>query len=253
MDIRFDDHVVLITGASSGIGKYTAIEFCHSGATVVVNYHKSESDAEMLVADLISAGGKAMAVKADVTRLDEVRAMAAAIGKTFGRVDILVNNAGALIQRAPVSDISDELVEKVISLNLKSVFTVTREILPLIKKTGSGKIINVASIAGRVGGTVGAAHYAAAKGAVITLTKNMAKELAPFGILVNAVAPGVITTRFHEGVTSDEIRKKFTEQIPLRREGRAEEVAWPILFLASGFASYITGETLEVNGGQLMD
>lgn len=253
MDIRFDNKTVLITGASSGIGRACAEGFARSGARVVVNYNASKNEAESIVKELNGGGFEALAVKADVTREDEVKKMVRDTIDAFGGIDILVNNAGALIKRAGIEEVETSLLDKVFDLNLKSVFIVTREVVPHMKKKRSGKIINLASIAGRNGGGPGAAHYSSAKGAIITLTKNLAKELAPFGIYVNAVAPGVIDTRFHQGLTSPEMKAKFREQIPLKREGEAREIAWPIMFLASDFASFIVGETIEINGGQLME
>jgi 3-oxoacyl-[acyl-carrier protein] reductase len=253
MEIRFDNKTVLITGASSGIGRACAGEFARSGAKVIVNYNASKDDAESLVKELKDGGHEAIAIKADVTREEEVKEMVKESVAAYGGIDILINNAGALIKRAGIGEVESSLLDQVFDLNLKSVFIVTREVLPFLKKSRSGKIINVSSIAGRSGGGPGAAHYASAKGAIITFTKNLAKELAPFNILVNAVAPGVIDTRFHQGLTSPEMKEKFKEQIPLKREGEAREIAWPVMFLASEYATFIVGETLEINGGQLMD
>ncbi len=253
MNIRFDNKVVLVTGGSSGIGRATAMKFAESGARVAVNYNKSKVDAEAIVAEIKRSGGNAISVKADVTLEDEVRQMIMDVLDTYGEINILVNNAGGLLRRSAIDEMETDLLDQVIDLNLKSIFLVTREVVPLMKKQHSGHIINISSIAARNGGGPGAAHYSSAKGAVITFTKNLAKELAPLGIYVNAVAPGIIDTRFHEGITPRELRQKFTESIPLRREGRAEEIAWPILFLASEYASFMVGETLEVNGGQIME
>ena len=253
MNIRFDNKVVLVTGGSSGIGKSTALEFSRSGAIVAVNYHTREKEANDIVKEIQNSGGKALAVKADVTVKGEIVKMVSEVIKEFGRIDVLINNAGSLINRAGIEEMDEDLLDKVIDLNLKSLFMVTQAVLPVMRKQESGKIINISSIAGRIGGTPRAGHYAAAKGAVIALTKNMAKEFAPLGILVNAVAPGVIDTPFHDGVNTPEARAKFRDLIPLKRDGRPEEVAWPIVFLASEYASFITGETLEINGGQLMD
>lgn len=253
MEIRFDNKTVLITGASSGIGRACAEEFAKSGARVIVNYNASKDDAESLVKELNNAGHEAIAIKADVTKEEEVKEMVKESVAAFGGIDVLVNNAGALIKRAGIEEMDIVLLDKVFDLNLKSVFIVTREVVPVMKKNKSGKIINVSSIAGRNGGGPGAAHYSSAKGAIITFTKNLAKELAPYGILVNAVSPGVIDTRFHQGLTSPEMKAKFREMIPLKREGEAQEIAWPVMFLASEYASFIVGETIEINGGQLME
>lgn len=253
MEIRFDNKVALVTGASSGIGRATAFEFAKSGAKVVVHYNVSKKDAEAVVKDILAKGGDAIALQADVARKSEVDRLVKATIDRYGTIDILINNAGALIKRQTLEEMEEALWDEVMDVNLKSIFLVAQAVMPLMKKQGYGKIINLTSIAARVGGGIGAGHYSASKGGILTLSKNMAKELAPYGINVNAISPGIIETRFHERFTSPEIFNKFKEQVVLKRAGTAEEVAWPILFLCSDYASYIVGETLEINGGQLMD
>jgi 3-oxoacyl-[acyl-carrier protein] reductase len=253
MEIRFDNKVALVTGASSGIGRATAKEFAKTGAKVVVHYNVSMEDAEAVVDDIKTAGGEAIALQADVSKKEEVDTLVKATLDRFGTVDILINNAGALIKRESLEKMEEALWDEVMDVNLKSIFLVSQAVIPIMKGKKYGKIINLTSIAARVGGGVGAGHYSASKGGILTLSKNMAKELAPHGIIVNAISPGIIDTRFHERFTSPEIFNKFKESVVLKRAGTAEEVAWPILFLCSEYAAYIVGETIEINGGQLMD
>jgi len=254
MNIRFDDKVVIVTGASLGIGAATAIAFAEAGASVVVNYHRSEKDARQVVDKITSGGGKAFAVQADVTKTEEVNKLVHTALDTYGgRIDILINNAGSLLERRPIEKMTEALWDQTMTLNIKSVYLCSQAVLPYMKKQGAGRIVHVSSIAGRNGGGVGASHYSAAKGAVITLTKGMAKEFIQYGIVVNGIAPGVISTPFHDRFSSKELRETFKKSIPISREGDPSEIAYPILFLASPYASYIVGETLEVNGGMLMD
>jgi len=254
MDIRFDGQVAIVTGASLGIGKATALEFAKSGASVVVNYFQSKDSAEEIVEKIKTDGGKAVAVQADVSKSEDVHRLFKTTQDTFGeRVDILVNNAGSLIARRSIQEMADELWDETMDLNVKSVYLCSHAIIPIMKKYNYGRIINISSIAARNGGGVGATHYSSAKAAVLTFTKGLAKELAKTGIMVNGVAPGVITTPFHDKFSTKEIRDNFKKAIPLGREGTAEEIAYVILFLASEFSSYMIGETIEVNGGLWMD
>lgn len=254
MDIRFDNKNVVVTGASTGIGKATAIEFARSGASVIVNYFRSAEAAQQVVKEIEKEGGKAFSLQADVSRTDGVDRLLKETTDIFGdRVDILVNNAGGLLERTPIMDVSEELWDECIDLNVKSVFLCSKAFVPIMKKNGYGRIINISSIAARNGGGVGATHYSSSKAAVLTFSKGLAKELANTGITVNNIAPGVITTPFHDKFTPNETRENFKKMIPLGREGTAQEVAYSILFLASEYADYIIGETLEINGGLLMD
>jgi 3-oxoacyl-[acyl-carrier protein] reductase len=253
MDIRFDDKSVLVTGASSGIGRATAVEFAKAGARVVVHYFESKNAAEEVVKNIKEGGGEATAIRADVSRKEDARSLVEETSRLYGSIHVLVNNAGSLIQRENLETMEESLWDRVMDVNLKSIFYVSQAVIPIMKSQKYGKIINLTSIAARMGGGVGAGHYSAAKGAILTLTKNMAKELAPYHIYVNALSPGIIDTRFHERFTSRELFNKFKEQVVLKRAGTSEECAYPILFLASDYASYILGETIEVNGGQLMD
>jgi len=254
MEIRFDGQVVVITGASTGIGRATAIEFAKSGASVVVNYNSSKNAAEEVVEQIRSEGGQAVAVQADVTKKADVdRLIQSSLEAFNGRIDILFNNAGTLVQRKTIEETPEELWDKVMEVNAKSVYLCTHAVIPIMKKQGFGKIVNMTSVAARNGGGLGAGHYSAAKAAVLTLTKNLAKELTPYGIWVNAISPGVISTLYHDKFSTTEMRENFKKAIPLHREGKPEEVAYAVLFLASDKADYIVGETLEVNGGIWMD
>src|SRR5918998_131347 len=178
--------------------------------------------------------------------------MVGEVDDRYGRLDVLVNNAGSLIERRSFSDMTEDLWERVMAVNLKSVYLCSRAVLPMMKRQGKGRIINMTSVAARTGGAPGSVAYATAKGGVSTLTRAMAKELVGEGILVNGVAPGVITTPFHDRFTPAEVRGALVGSIPMGREGTPEEVAGAVVFLASAWADYLVGEIIEVNGGQLM-
>ncbi|HZT70953.1 MAG TPA: 3-oxoacyl-ACP reductase family protein [Terriglobia bacterium] len=247
------DQIALITGASSGIGYATAIAMAREGARVGVNFHKNKEGAERAVAEIRKAGGEAEAIRADVTSASEVQAMVDAVRRRWGRIDILVNNAGDLLARRMLPEMTEDYWDQIMALNLKSVFLCVKAVWEEMAARKGGNIINVSSIAGRNGGGPGSGAYASAKGGMITYTKSLAKELAPHGVRVNAVAPGVIATPYHERYSPPEVFQKFLASIPLGRAGTSEEVASVIVFLASPAASYIVGETIEVNGGMLMD
>ncbi len=247
------DQVALITGASSGIGRATAEAMARQGARVAVNFHKNQGGAEATAEAVRKAGGEALVVRADVTRDAEIRVMVEAVRAKWRRIDILVNNAGDLLARRTLADMTEEYWDQIMDLNLKSVFLCVKAVWEEMAARRSGCIINVTSIAGRNGGGLGAAAYAAAKGGLLTYTKGLAKELAAHGVRVNGIAPGVIATPYHERYSPPEVFQKFIAAIPLGRAGTSEEVADVIVFLASPAARYMTGETVEVNGGMLMD
>ena len=247
------DQVALVTGASSGIGRATAEAMARQGARVAVNYLKNQAGADQTVEAIRKAGGEAVAIRANVTRSADVQAMVAAVRKQWGRIDILVNNAGDLLARRTLADMTEEYWDEIMALNLKSAFLCVKAVWEEMAARKSGCIINVSSIAGRNGGGPGAAAYAAAKGGLLTYTKGLAKELAPHGVRVNGIAPGVIATPYHERYSPPELFQKYLATIPMGRAGTSEEVADVIVFLASPGARYMTGETVEVNGGQLMD
>jgi 3-oxoacyl-[acyl-carrier protein] reductase len=245
--------VAIVTGASSGIGHATALSLANCGAAVAVNYHNNEIGAELLRKQIVANSGKAVAIQADVTVASDVESLVKRTVEEFGTVDILVNNAGSLIERLRLLEMSEERWDQVVDLNLKSAFLCCKAVAPLMMERKTGAIINLSSIAGRNGGALGSLHYSSAKGGLISFTKGLAKELAPFGIRVNAVSPGVIDTPYHEQFSSPEMMKNYVNAIPLGRVGNSDDVAKVIAFLASDAASYLVGETIEVNGGMYMD
>ena len=245
--------VALVTGASSGIGRATAEMLAANGASVTINFHRNEAGAAAARDEIKSKGGSAIAVQADVTRTTEVESLVERTVAEFGPIDILVNNAGSLIERLKILELTEERWDEVIDLNLKSAFLCSKAVAGSMMERKTGAIVNVSSIAGRTGGALGSIHYSTAKGGLITFTKGLAKELAPFEVRVNAVSPGVIDTRYHETFSTPEMIKSYVSGIPLGRLGRPEEVADVICFLASNAASYLSGETIEINGGMFMD
>ncbi len=248
-----ENKVVLITGASTGIGAEVTKKFAQQKAKVVINYHSNKEKAEALAKGITDAGGQAITVQADVTNRQEVDELIQQTVQTYGGIDILINNAGSMVQRIPFEQLTEETWNYVYDVNVKSVYYVTQSALPYLKDSAEAAVVNVASVAGRNGGGPGAIHYASAKGAVITLTKGLAKELIPYGIRVNGVNPGVIGTPFHEKFSTPQIREGFVTGIPVGREGTPAEVANIITFLASQEASYLYGEIVEINGAQLLD
>jgi 3-oxoacyl-[acyl-carrier protein] reductase len=246
--------VALVTGASSGIGQATAVELASRGYQVAIHYCSNETGARETFESIRALkGGKARVYAADLSDPAQVGQMAGDVLEDFERLDVLVNNAGSLVERKNLAEMDYSLWRRILGLNLDSVFLVTRAFLPHMIEQKAGSIVNVASIAGRNGGSTGAAAYAAAKGALIALTKAMAKEFVSHGIRVNCVNPGVISTPFHQRFSTKEMMQRFVAAIPQQRTGSSEEVAKVIAFLVSEDSSYVVGETIEINGGLLMD
>lgn len=238
--------VALVTGASRGIGRAIALTLAHYGAIVVVNYCGSKEKADEVVNQIIENGGTAVAYQADVADFEAVKTMFSDITKEYGRIDILVNNAG-ITRDNLILKMSEEEFDAVINTNLKGVFNCLKQASRIMLKQKEGRIINISSISGVVGNP-GQANYCAAKAGVIGITKSLAKELGSRGITVNAVAPGYINTDM-TAVLKDDLKEKVTELIPLKRLGEVEDIAETVAFLASDKASYITGQTIQVDGG----
>ena len=245
--------VVLITGSSTGIGAAAAVAFGANGASVAVHYNKSKAEAEKVAADVQKAGGKAILVQGDVTSSAVCKAIVDKTAQSLGRIDVLITNAGGLVQRAPVEQITDELFDQVLHLNARSALMCIAAAVPHMRKQGGGAIINLTSVAARHGGGPGASVYAGAKAFVSSITRGLAKELVKDNIRVNAVAPGVIYTPFHERYSTPQMLESFKATIPMNRIGTADECTGAFLYLASNqLSGYVTGQILEVNGGQYM-
>lgn len=246
------DKAVLVTGASTGIGAALARALGAQGALVGVHYNSSQEAARAVANDVEQAGGKAFLVRADASSSAEIARAVEETAAAFGRLDGLVNNAGGMVGRMNYADMDDAYYDKVMDLNGRSVIAASRAAIPHLKRQG-GFIINTTSIAARNGASNGAGLYGSSKALVSNITRGMAKELIGFGIRVNAVAPGVIDTPFHERYSTEAQLKANVATIPQGRMGTAEECVGAYLFLASEtLSSYIIGQVIEVNGGQLM-
>ena len=241
--------VALVTGASRGIGRAIAIELAHQGAKVAVNFAGNEVKAQEVVDEIKALGSEAIKIKANVASEAEVKDMVKLVTTTFGSLDILVNNAG-ITRDNLLMRMKEEEFDEVIQTNLKGVFLCTKAVTRQMMKQRNGRIINIASVVG-ISGNPGQANYVAAKAGVIGLTKSAAKELAARDILVNAVAPGFIETDMTDEL-SEEQKRSMLEMIPLARLGSGEDVAKVVRFLASDDATYITGQTIQVDGGMVM-
>lgn len=244
--------VALVTGASSGIGAATAEVFADLGARVAIGYHHNQDGAKQVHDRIAARGAKSVALRADMRKASEIRSLADQAAAELGPVDILVNNAGSLVKRMALRELTEDGLAEILDVNLKSAVLCTQAVAPSMIELRRGAIINVVSIAAHNGGGPGAGPYAASKAALIAFTKSQARELAPHGIRVNAISPGVIDTPFHEVFSTKEMMANFVKMIPLGRVGKAIECATVIAFLASDAASFMVGETVEVNGGQLM-
>ncbi|OLS42073.1 3-oxoacyl-[acyl-carrier-protein] reductase [Bacillus sp. MRMR6] len=241
--------IALVTGASRGIGREIALELARQGANVAVNYSGSEAKANEVVDEIKTMGREAFAVKCDVSSAEEVAAMVKGTTDRFGRLDILVNNAG-ITKDNLLMRMKEEEWDDVLNINLKGVFLCTKAVTRQMMKQRVGRIINISSVVG-VSGNPGQANYVAAKAGVIGLTKTTAKELATRNITVNVIAPGFITTDMTDKLT-EELKTEMLKQIPLARLGEPKDIAKAAAFLASDDAGYITGQTVNINGGMLM-
>jgi len=248
---RLAGKVAIVTGAGRGMGKGTALALAREGAAVVVN-DVHDGSAEAVVKEIEAAGGQAMTFVADVSKESDVQAMVAATVERFGTVDILVNNAGILRSTTPVDTIPLEEWELMMAVNVTGVFLCTKAVLPIMREKRSGKIVNVSSSAGRSTSTFGGAHYTTSKAAVLGLSRHTAREVAPYNINVNAVAPGSMDTEMVRELATPEHIEQERRKIPLRRLGTAQDEANLVVFLCSEESSYITGATIDINGGDLI-
>lgn len=246
--MKLKNKVAIVTGGARDIGRAVSLKLAKEGAKVVVNYFEQEQQGIDTVNLIKEAGGEAIMVQGDMTKSADVARLVAEAQKAYGsEIHILVNVAGGLVGRKTVTEMEEEFWDLVIDLNLKSVFLVTKAVVPHMPSGAA--IVNFSSVAGRDGGGPGASAYAVAKGGVMTYTRSMAKELGPKGIRVNAVAPGMIATAFHDTFTKPEVRTNVANATPLRREGNAPEVADLVAYLASDEASFVSGTNIDINGG----
>lgn len=250
MDFGLNGRVAIVTGGASGIGRGISEALASCGVKVLLTYFSSDEGASATVAAIKAAGGEAHAIRADLTEPGEAKRVVDAALNRFGHLHILVANSGGLLERSSIVDCSLELWNKAIAVNLTSTFLMCQAALPVIANEQDGSIITVGSLAAHDGGGAGSTHYAVSKGGVMTFTKALAKEAGPQGVRANSVAPGLIGTQFHDRFSTLEGRALTVERTPLGREGTPEDVAGAVVFLASPRSGFITGETIEVNGGQ---
>lgn len=247
VDDSLRNKVVIVTGGSRDIGGAISLAFGEGGACVVVNYNQSQKEAEGIVNSIKEKGGRAISVRADVSKWDQVQHLIDEARKSFGNaIHVLVNNAGSFVEMRTLQEADESFWDRVMDVNAKSTFLACKAVIPFMPK-GSA-IVNISSMAARNGGGPGKIIYAASKGAVSTLTRGLAKELGPLGIRVNCIEPGYIDTRFHE-TTPPDVLKQMVNATLVKRAGRADEVASVTLFLAGDQSSFINGQAIPVNGG----
>lgn len=247
---KFNGKTAIVTGGSRDIGRAISVKLAAEGANVVVNYCNNKDHGDATIAEIEAAGGKALLVQGDMTKQADVTNLVDQARSSFGDViDIVVNVTGGMVERKTLDQMDEEFFNYVMQLNTTSTFLVTKATVPFMPR-GSA-IVNLASQAGRDGGGPGASAYATSKGAVMTFTRGMAKELGPQGIRVNSLCPGMIATTFHDKFTKDAVRENVANSTPLRRQGQATEVADAVAYLASDEASFITGTNIDINGGLL--
>ena len=250
---KLEGKIALVTAAGQGIGYQIAVDLLECGCDVIAHYLSSVEGIISLKKLAREKGRKILALKADLTNPQQVKLMAEEIKKNFNNLDILVNNAGGLVARRKLEDIDQDFWNTVMDRNMLSMMLLTREMLPLLYKSGKSSIINISSLAGRKGGHAGSLAYSTSKGAVITWTRSLSAELAPGGIRVNCVAPGLILgTAFHNQHSTKESIDNTISNIPLQKAGTPGDVSRAVLFLASEFDGFITGITLDINGGSYM-
>ncbi len=241
---------VLITAGAQGIGEAITQQLINHGANVAIHYFSSADRAEQLKLSAVNKGCKAVTVKADLTKEAESQMAVTQAAESLGGLDILINNAGSLVARKRLEDIEVDFWNKVMDINLTSMMYVTKAATPYLIKNESSSIVNLASLAGRKGGHAGSLAYATSKGAILTFTRALSSELGPRGVRVNAVAPGLILgTAFHNTHTTKESAEKTVQGIPINRAGNADDVARAVLYLASEYDGFISGATLDINGG----
>lgn len=244
----FEGKVAIVAGGARDIGRAVSEKLAAEGAKVVVNYFNNQAEGEATVGAIEAAGGTAIAVGGDMTKQADVENLVSQCRKAFGdSIDILINVVGGLVARKPLAEMDEDFFEGVMKLNVTSTFLTMKCVMPYMGDGGA--VVNFASQAGRDGGGPGAAAYATSKGAVMTFTRAMAKEFGPSNIRVNCVCPGMISTTFHDTFTKDEVRKNVAAGTPLRREGQATEVADLVAYLASPASSFLTGVSVDINGG----
>jgi len=254
LKVDLDGKIALVTGSSKGIGKAIARALVDNGASVATNYLTSEKEANALAEELRTGRDRVAVIRADVSSDKDVREMIETARETFeSDIDILINNAGTQVALSTIEDMSVELWNRALAINLTGAMLCSKYVIPGMKRKGRGRIINISSISARSGGGPKGTHYASAKGGLSAFTKGLAKELGPFRITVNAIAPGVILTEIHEKFSTKESLESLKKQTPLGRLGQPEDVVGAVLFLSSDSASYITGETIAINGGLRMD
>jgi 3-oxoacyl-[acyl-carrier protein] reductase len=240
--------VAIVTGGARDIGRQVSLKLAAEGAKVCINYFGEKNGAEETLQTIKSSGGEAIIVQGDMTKQADVAKVVGDCITSYGEtIDILVNVAGGIVGRKLLPDMDENFWDFVMNVNLKSVFMVTQAVVPHM--TNGGSVVNFSSQAARDGGGFGATAYSTAKGAVLTFTRGLAKELGPKGIRVNCISPGMINTTFHNTFTKDEVRKNVAASTPLRREGDPSEIGDLALYLASNASSFITGSSIEINGG----
>ena len=248
--MNLKDKVSIVTGGAQGLGKAIAIELARRGSCLAICDVNLEA-ARKVAEEIMGLGRRALALKIDVSKAGDAQKMTETVIKEFGGIDILINNAG-ICQVITVEDMTEEDWDRVMNVNLKGVFLCSKAVMGIMKRQRSGRIVNMGSISGKVGGIATGANYSVSKAGVICFTKALARELAPYGVTVNAVAPGVIETDMTRGITRGDFTD-YGKSIPLGFIGSVEDVAYAVAFLVADEARYITGEILDVNGGMLMD